>query len=461
MLLIHLKNFSGINLIFLFRSKPFSRAHLEQLEVERVSSPVLSTGPLESEEVNEEEDEVDSETLLGSTQVMMGIPEDEPAAEASSTSPVLLESSLKSEDEKIEPKSEPEVPEAASPTKRGRGRRGAAKPDVASPIPEVKSEDSGVRRSGRATKPSTKISSDDFVSDPFIHDQPITPSRRSRKSLPEVEKKEEASSADLSTPTNQKQPLAKEEIPDQQGNKENGTSVKLDGKVKETAVEDDDHVESPSKRSRQVAAKVDSVTDSQEKKPLQKKGKRSKAQVVQNDSELASGSENGTVSKETVSNVENIADATSSVEKPSEEKAANEAPETAVADDKPQVSSPSKATGRKGKRGSKLEVPAGDKVVDAVEGSSNQISEEVKATTGSLGGGRKRGSKAETETDEGQATASPNKRGKGKPLPADQAASGSSQRSKRFRLSEGANDGAIAEQGNQTEEAEETAGKIK
>ncbi len=386
-----------------------------------MSSPVLSTGPLESEEQNEEEDEVDSETLLGSTQVMMGIPEDEPAVEASSSSPILPDSALKSEDEKIEPKPETEVPEAASPLKRGRGRRGAAKIDVVSPIPEVKFEDSGVRRSGRATKPSTKISSEDFVSDPFIHDQPITPSRRSRKSLPEVEDKVKVEGA---------QPLAKDEKPDQQGIEENGTPVKSKGKEEKN----------------------------------QKKGRRSKVQAVQNDSELASGSRNETASKEEASDGENMADvvAKSSVERPSEGNADIETRETATAhaDKNLQVSSPSKTTGRKGKRGSKLEVPVAEKVVETAvnDGSKTQRSVEVKATTGSRGGGHKRGSKVETELDKEQTVASP-KHGKGKKSMLADPSSGPSQRSKRFRLSEKADDSALPE--HQTEGAEETAGKIR
>jgi len=341
---------------------------------------------------------------------MMGIPEDEPAVEASSSSPILPDSALKSEDEKIEPKPETEVPEAASPLKRGRGRRGAAKIDVVSPIPEVKFEDSGVRRSGRATKPSTKISSEDFVSDPFIHDQPITPSRRSRKSLPEVEDKVKVEGA---------QPLAKDEKPDQQGIEENGTPVKSKGKEEKN----------------------------------QKKGRRSKVQAVQNDSELASGSRNETASKEEASAGENMADvvAKSSVERPSEGNADIETRETATAhaDKNLQVSSPSKTTGRKGKRGSKLEVPVAEKVVETA----------VNDGTGNRGGGHKRGSKVETELDKEQTVASPNKHGKGKKSMLADPSSGPSQRSKRFRLSEKADDSALPE--HQTEGAEETAGKIR
>ncbi len=83
---------------------------------------------------------------------------------------------------------------------------------------------------------------------------------------------------------------------------------------------------------------------------------------------------------------------------------------------------------------------------------------EVEVTTGSRGGGRKRGSKVETEVDKEQAVALPNKHGKGKSMP-DDLASGPSQQSKRFRLSGGADASALPE--HQTEGAEETAGKIR
>ena len=181
------------------RSKGFSDIQIAN-EIDRISSPVISA----SHHPDEEAEDEDSETLLGCTQTLIGgsptkedLPDTSPILETTlreENSPESAnlggepddeESTLKSETEETKVRPQEKVEEEvqspeASPTKRGRGRPSVSKAKSEVVKPETtKPEDANVRRSGRATRPSTKLSAEDFVSDPFIHDLPISPAKRS------------------------------------------------------------------------------------------------------------------------------------------------------------------------------------------------------------------------------------------------------------------------------------------
>jgi len=84
-----------------------------------------------------------------------------------------------------------EKPEASAPTpsqtpKRGRRSAVAKTGTEPRPEPEKPAADSNVRRSGRATRPSAKISDADFVADPFAFDAPISPTKRSEPKKSEL-----------------------------------------------------------------------------------------------------------------------------------------------------------------------------------------------------------------------------------------------------------------------------------
>jgi hypothetical protein len=84
-----------------------------------------------------------------------------------------------------------EKPEASAPTPSQTPKRGCRSAVAKTgteprPEPEKPAADSNVRRSGRATRPSAKISDADFVADPFAFDAPISPTKRSEPKKSEV-----------------------------------------------------------------------------------------------------------------------------------------------------------------------------------------------------------------------------------------------------------------------------------
>jgi hypothetical protein len=341
-------------------SPDFSASHDEEDE---------NAEEVDEEDADEDADEDDSETLLASTQALIG---GSPLAEEMPDTSPILETPLKEElapkseetepetkdrsEENVDPKPEEDQTHEVSPTKRGRGRPSAAKPKPevakpevakpeevqtpeASPIkrgrgrpsvakaqPEVakleitepeetkiqpsegvedksgevqtplvsptkqgrgrppvvkakpeaaKPDETNIRRSGRATRPSTKISGEDFVSDPFIHDLPISPTKRSASQKSEPSGLDDVTKmTPAKSPRGRKPKVAKPDIVQVKNSEENLSSVEQ---------ADEENAESPSKgkkRGRKPSTPKVSSLPEPPKSPAKKAKRAEEVKVV-------------------------------------------------------------------------------------------------------------------------------------------------------------------------------------
>lgn len=165
-----------------------------------------------------------------------------------------------------------------------RGRKSAA------PEPEKSGEEVGVRRSGRATRPSTKLSNADFVADPFDHDILISPAKQS----------DSKASTETSSPTKRGRPSKasqeaekrvqsetsqpNDEIPVSPTKKQRGRPSKSSLVLK--PVSDGESIQSPSKKqgrpSKQFQETATAVKTSPTKRSINvspTKAKRNKPEV--------------------------------------------------------------------------------------------------------------------------------------------------------------------------------------
>jgi hypothetical protein len=158
-----------------------------------------------------------------------------------------------------------------SPTKQGRGRPPVvkAKPEAAKP------DETNIRRSGRATRPSTKISGEDFVSDPFIHDLPISPIKRSASQKSEPSGLDDVTkTTSAKSPRGRKPKVEKPDIVQVKNSEENLSSVEQ---------ADEENAESPSKgkkRGRKPSTPKVSSLPEPPKSPAKKAKRAEEVKVV-------------------------------------------------------------------------------------------------------------------------------------------------------------------------------------